>query len=156
MADSVETLVEAIRVELNTITGGLWPADRFAFEKLQKDRHDRAPRIEWVETGGSVQDAATLVGGQTGTIGVDAVELNVTIWHTDKEKCRDTLHKLMVATRHVALGPNVSYGSYTWSEDAHLKSGQKLTMLVMLKIPILTDQSATVETTVESHSQTPP
>jgi hypothetical protein len=136
--DKVDQLIEDIRVELDRLTGGKWPAKHWVVGKLKKDEHAMLPRIEWEEAGGAIGIGRT-VGGNTGNIATDTERFLVTIWHSSKENCRNTMHNLLLAARQSAFGPNVVPGAYDWVEDAHLKSGRKLTLAIGLTIPVGTE-----------------
>jgi len=136
--DRIEQLIEDIRIELDLLTDGAWPAKRWVVGKLRKDEHSALPRIEWEEDGGIIA-LGKLVGGNTGNIATDTEQFAVTIWHNSKENCRNTLHNLVLATRHAAFGPNMKFGAYAFVEDAHTKSGRKLEVSVALTIPVGTE-----------------
>jgi hypothetical protein len=146
--DRIEQLIGEIREELDELTDGKWPASRWVFGKLKKNEHATHPRIEWEEHSGLIGDGK-LVGSNTGNISGDAETFTVTIWHSTRENCRNTLHNLILAARQKAYGPNVKFGAYEWREDAHTQTGRKLAVRVTLIIGVGTEVMPEAE--VETH-----
>jgi len=157
--DRVDQLIEDIRVELDKLTRtdpldaatGKWPAKYWVVGKLQKEQHATYPRIEWEEAGGAI-GLGKLVGGNSGNIATDSEQFLVTIWHSSRENCRNTLHNLVLATRHAAFGPNQRFGAYDFVEDAHTKNGRKLAVTVTLTIPVSTEVMPEAEVESQDHS----
>lgn len=149
--DKFEQLIEDIRVELNSLTNGAWPASRWVFGKLKKEHQASLPRIEWEEAGGAIStvEKGTPVGSNTGNIAADSESFDVTFWNKDREACRTSMHNLLLAARTTAFGPNVLPGAYRWVEDANVNSGRKLRLRLTLKIGVSTEVMP--EAPVETH-----
>lgn len=160
MDDKFETLIEEIRVELDTLTAQAaqladlpterWPKEQWAVGQLEKQKNAAPPRIEWEEQDGSIEDSRS-VGDNDGSIYTDAARYLVTVWHASVGESRRTLHNLMLAIRNVALGPNVVFGDYAWVDDANTKKGRKVAIRVTLRIPVPAEVMPSATTMSQDH-----
>lgn len=127
----LRTLLRQIREQLG------WEEKRWTFGAVEKNEHADTPRIQWLETGGSIShDAPRYTGGERGQLAIDVCSFVVTIWHRDERQCRATLHDLYRACRDALDGPNFSFGAYEWIGDANVNRGRKLAVPVDLYLPI--------------------
>lgn len=131
-------------------------AERQAIGKVEKAHHATYPRIEWVESGGTIDfSAPRYTGGSDGQIAIDACAFDVTLWHRNKAECRRLLHDLIRACRDVCDGPNVVFGSYEWIADANVNHGRKLALQVTFHLPIYEAPSVQTATVLHhDHTQT--
>jgi hypothetical protein len=156
--DPGEELIEAVREKMDELTGGQWPQDRFARGKLEKDQHDRPPRISWVEVGGEIRtDGPQLLAGvasgdpRDASIATDFARYQVAIWHDSVENCRRTLHLVYLAVRKAALGPNIRFGGYEWMQDGHTKAGRKLVFEMQVHLPVPAEVLPTAPVAAHEH-----
>lgn len=157
MADLGEDMIEQIRLAMNDLAATQvvelrteYPAARWGVGKLAKGQHHDLPRFDWIEQGGTFEDASKS-GVDSGSIAIDAARYEVTIWHSSVGNCRATMHNLQVAVRNASAGPNMQFGNYTFVEDANLKKGRKVKLFVTLRFGVSPEVAPTVEVLIHDH-----
>jgi hypothetical protein len=144
-----DELLEEIRVAAQI------PVERWAIGRREKWRHANPPRVEWLEVGGSIDTNQTeLTGGERGDIAVDTSAYVLTIWHLDKQRCKQLLYHLIRTIRDVVYGPNVVWSTWEWIQDDNVKLGRKLAIQVAIRMPIkATPEVATATVLHHFHEQ---
>jgi hypothetical protein len=140
--DPVETLVRAIHAELEKVHGS---KVRLAIGRLEANKHDRYPRVAWIEQGGRFEMVPSHADGIEVPAAVIAQRPNLLVkcWGKDVEDARALAFHTVLACSRVQQSRAQWERDYDVPDEHHETAGTLLTMSVYLTLEVPIDTEFT-------------